>query len=226
MAGVAAHYKPVLSRRGTRQLPAWSVQDETVVPFALRQRGAERLSQGPFPVWPHARRWSPSSGLPRLPGVGTDPPLAVMHLRSAPCATLRRRSLASSAPIMACHPRRVRIPSPCWMSPYTHPWPAVGCSHGDASCPSRGCAYPAVAVAWVYPVAWPATGHDTTRGIDTLAVAPVRPAEPPWVALQTQAAGSQRLGGRGTGPLGYQHSLGDGVGAETAFLLHVRPHSV
>jgi hypothetical protein len=31
---------------------------------------------------------------------------------------------------------------------------------------------------------------------------------------------------RGTGPLGYQYSLGDGVGAEIAFLLHVRPHGV
>src|SRR5215510_793311 len=81
MACVAAHYEPVLSRRGTRQLPAWSVQDETVVPFALHQRGAERRSQGPFPVWPHAWRWSPSSGHPRLPGVGTDSPLAVTHLR-------------------------------------------------------------------------------------------------------------------------------------------------
>src|SRR5262249_2236073 len=146
---------------------------ETVVPFALRQRGAERRSQGPFPVWPHARGGSPSSGLPRLPGGGAEPPLAVMHPRSPPSATLRRKNMASSAPIMACHPCRVRIPSPCWTSPSTHPCPAVGCSHGGSSCPSRRCAYPAVAVAWVYPVAWSATGYDTT-----LAVAPVRPAEP------------------------------------------------
>jgi hypothetical protein len=31
---------------------------------------------------------------------------------------------------------------------------------------------------------------------------------------------------RGTGPLGYQYSLDDGVGAEIAFLLQVRLHGV
>jgi hypothetical protein len=49
MACVAEHHAPALSRTGVRQPPAWSVQDDTVVPFALRQRGAGEAVTGAVP---------------------------------------------------------------------------------------------------------------------------------------------------------------------------------
>ena len=72
-------------------------------------------------------------------------------------------------------PYRVYLPSPRWASPHTHPCRAVGCSHGGTSCPSRRCAHPAVAVAWVCARGVVRHGHNTTSGFDALTVTPVRP---------------------------------------------------
>jgi hypothetical protein len=70
--------------------------------------------------------------------------------------------------------------------------------------------------------------HDATVGIDALDVAPVRPAGPTRAALQAYDTPSRDglTGGEGAGTLGHQQSLGDGVRAEIAFLVHVRPHGL
>ena len=46
----------------------------------------------------------------------------------------------------------------------------------------------------------------------------------PTALLEAVPAGTASR--EGAGPLGHQQSLGDGVRAEIAFLLHVRPHGV
>ena len=70
---------------------------------------------------------------------------------------------------------------------------------------------------------WTMSDFSLMEAID---VSPVRPVTPPVWALRAHDT-PRRDGLQGeAGPLGRQQSLGDGVGAEIAFLLHVRPHSV
>ena len=69
--------------------------------------------------------------------------------------------------------------------------------------------------------------HNTAVGIDALAMAPVRPAGPARAVLRVRGRSQPGLPTeRGAGMLGHQQSLGDGVRAEIAFLLHMRPHGV
>jgi len=68
--------------------------------------------------------------------------------------------------------------------------------------------------------------HATAVSIDAIAIARMRPAGPyeqPGGRL-TRPAGTAAREEAGT--LGHQQSLGDGVRAEIAFLLHVRLHGV
>ena len=68
--------------------------------------------------------------------------------------------------------------------------------------------------------------HGTAVGVDAIGVVLMRPAGPhgqPGGRITHPARTASR---EEAGTLGHQQSLGDGVRAEIAFLLHVRPHGV
>ena len=186
MACVAEHHAPARSRTGVRQPPAWSVQDDTVVPFAPRQRGrgshrgcalGGRMHGDCHPAagTRGERGGDPHRGHPRLPGVKADAQAAIMHLRVRTLRHVERteHGLECSHYDLPSAPRGSTI---ALLGVASHPH--VLCHRvppRGTSCPSRRCAHPAVAGAWVCARGVVRHGHDTTSGIDARAVAPVRP---------------------------------------------------
>ena len=102
-------------------------------------------------------------------------PLAVMHLRVRTLRDVERteHGLECSHYDLPSAPRGSTI---ALLGVASHPH--VLCHRvppRGTSCPSRRCAHPAVAGAWVCARGVVRHGHDTTSGIDARAVAPVRP---------------------------------------------------
>ena len=192
-----------------RQPPAWSAQDETVVP-SRRQRGREGSHRGvPSAAGTEVvtqrgrprQRWRGSASRPPTACAGEGGcPRAVIH-----AARPHSRIAATEHGLGCSHhdpPSAPRSTIARWASPHTHTWRRRVQPRGT-SCPSRLWAHPAVAVAWVCARGVVRHGHDTTSGRDALTVAPVRPQGPTGGPRTT--ACSRWPSGKGTGPLGHQH---------------------